>query len=406
MPHRCTPRYSIEGSRAVSADDIARGEELAKSRKYGVNGAAVADPWPDEELCDVAEFRDDGEHLDDQHDDHGGDHEDREHVWRDYFIDGATFILDTPTDIAALVGTGNDVLWAQGESLMIAGPMGLGKTTMAIQLMREQLGLGTGSFLGLPVAPRDGTILYLAMDRPRQLARAALRIFTEADRHVLAERVKIWQGPPPSDVAKNPFILSELAKAAGAATVYLDSVKDAAIGLSDDAVGAGYNRARQLLLSNGVELAELHHTVKRGANGTAPTTAADVYGSAWITAGTGSIVLLGGEPGDPVVEFRHVRTPANEIGPLRLLHDQDAGVITIDEKVDLVALATVQGPDGLSAKLAATVLFTTDSPNRAQVEKTRRKLNRLVEKKLLLRRDGRTGGGAARDTSSWVAVAR
>ncbi len=124
---------------------------------------------------------------------------------------------------------------------MIAGPMGLGKTTMAIQLMREQLGLGTGAFLGLPVVPRDGTILYLAMDRPRQLARAAARLFTEADRAVLAERVKIWPGPPPSDVAKNPHILSELAEAAGAATVYLDSVKDAAVGLSDDAVGAGYN---------------------------------------------------------------------------------------------------------------------------------------------------------------------
>jgi len=401
----------------VSADDVARGEELAKSGRYEVNGVNVMDePWMDEERHDVATFQD-GEHLGDQHDDHGGGHEDHggdhddhggdhEHVWRQHFVDGATFILDTPTEIAALVGTGNEVLWAQGESLMIAGPMGLGKTTMAIQLMREQLGLGTGQFLGLPVEQRAGTILYLAMDRPRQLARAALRVFTEADRTVLAERVKIWQGPPPSDVAKNPHILSELAKAAGAATVYLDSVKDAAIGLSDDAVGAGYNRARQLLLSGGVELAELHHTVKRGANGTAPTTAADVYGSAWITAGTGSIVLLSGEPGDPVVEFRHVRTPANEIGPLRLLHDQDAGIVTIDDKVDLVALATVQGPDGLSAKLAATVLFSTDKPTAAQVEKARRKLNRLVEKKLLLRRDGSTGGGAARDTSSWVAVAR
>ncbi len=376
----------------MSADDVKRGEKIASSGKY--NGTAVAEPWPDDESG------------------HGGGHFDAEHQgedpgghWRENFVNGAAFILDEPTEVPALVGHGNEVLWAQGESLMIAGPMGLGKTTMAIQLMREQLGLGSGRFLGLPVVPRDGRILYLAMDRPRQVARAARRLFTDADRAVLTGRVLIWRGPPPSDVAKNPHILAALAKEVGAATVYLDSVKDAAVGLSDDAVGAGYNRARQHLLAQGVELAELHHTVKRGANGAAPTTAADVYGSAWITAGTGSIVLLGGEPGDPVVDFRHVRTPANEIGPLRLLHDQDAGIVTIDDRVDLVALATVQGPNGLSAKLAATVLFTTDKPTHAQVEKARRKLNRLVDTGRLLRRDGSTGGGPDRDTSSWVAVA-
>lgn len=400
----------------MSADNIARGEELAKSGRYRVNGSYVMDePWLDEELHAGVKFQDDegstkssrdfvdGERQDDG--DHGGDQEDPDHVWREHFVNGAEFILDTPKETPALVGTGNEVLWAEGESLMIAGPMGLGKTTMAIQLMREQLGLGTGSFLGLPVTPRGGTILYLAMDRPRQLARAAARLFTEADRAVLAERVKIWPGPPPSDVAKNPVILSRLAEAAGAATVYLDSVKDAAVGLSDDAVGAGYNRARQQLLSNGVELAELHHTVKRGANGAAPTSAADVYGSAWITAGTGSIVLLSGEPGDPIVEFRHVRTPANEIGPYRLIHDQDAGVITIDNTVDLVKLASLRGRDGLSAKAAASVLFTTDEPSRAQVEKARRKLNRLVDAKRLIRRDGGKGGGAERDSATWVASA-
>ena len=52
------------------------------------------------------------------------------------FVDGGTFILDIPEAIPALWGDGDDVLWAQGESLMIAGPLGLGKTTLAILLMR------------------------------------------------------------------------------------------------------------------------------------------------------------------------------------------------------------------------------------------------------------------------------
>lgn len=58
----------------MSADEIARGEELAKSGRF--NGTAVVDPWPDDEpttssevLVDVEPGHDHGDH-----DDHGGDH--------------------------------------------------------------------------------------------------------------------------------------------------------------------------------------------------------------------------------------------------------------------------------------------------------------------------------------------
>ncbi len=165
------------------------------------------------------------------------------------FTDGAAFILDIPDTIPAMWGKGKDVAWPEGESLMITGPLGLGKTTLALQLLHAQLGLGNGRVLGLPVEPRPGKFLYLAMDRPAQIARAAHRLFTDEGREALRERVLFWEGPPPADIAKNPLLLNAMAEAAGANTVYLDSIKDAAIGLSDDAVGAGYNRARQHLLA-------------------------------------------------------------------------------------------------------------------------------------------------------------
>jgi hypothetical protein len=308
------------------------------------------------------------------------------------FVDGATFVLDIPTTIPAVWGDGNDVLWPEGESLMVAGPMGLGKTTLAILLMHGQLGLGNGTVLGLPVAPRTGKILYLAMDRPAQIARAAHRLFTEDQREVLADRLVVWRGPPPADVAKNPTLLARLAEAAGAETVYLDSVKDAAIGLSDDVVGAGYNRARQHLLADGRQLCEQHHTIKRGARGGPPTSVADIYGSAWITNGTGSIVLLAGEPGDPIVGFRHVRAPADEVGPWRLLHDPAAGVLSIEHTVDLLDLAASCGISGLTAKYAANVLYENSEPTRSQTEKARRHLSKLTASGLLTQVDGTKGG--------------
>ena len=362
---------------------IAAGARLSESWKPpATNGVAVAEPSPANE--------------EPQRDDPGAeDVGDDLAYMRSMLVGGGSFVLDIPDVIPALWGHGEDVLWAEGESLMIAGPPGLGKTTLALQLIHAQLGLGDGTVLGLPVPPRDGRILYLAMDRPRQIARAAKRLFRRENR-VALERLVVWQGPPPADIAQNPILLLKLARAAGADTVYLDSVKDAAIGLSDDATGAGYNRARQLLLAGGVELVELHHTVKRGANGGPPAAIADVYGSAWITAGTGSVVLLSGDPGDPIVGFKHVRHPAGEVGPFMVRHDQTAGVLTVDGQVDLAELATTVGFGGLTAKYAAAVLFSATEPTAQQVEKARRRLDKLVKGGGLRREDGVQGGAPAR----------
>jgi hypothetical protein len=283
---------------------------------------------------------------------------------------------------------------------MVAGPMGLGKTTMLGLMVRNQLGLGNGQLLGLPIPPCDGKILYLAMDRPAQIARAMARQFKAADRKTLAERLVFWKGPPPGDVARRPTLLLELAEAAGASVIYLDSVKDAAVGLSDDVVGAAYNRARQTLLQSGRELAESYHTVKRGANGGAPTTAADVYGSAWIANGTGSIAMLTGEPGDPIVGFLHIRQPAAEVGPFELAHDQHTGRLTIHHVTDLVELAALSGADGITAKTAAATLFQTEQPSRGQLEKARRRLEKLADQGFLKRVDG-ARGGSDKTPSAW-----
>jgi hypothetical protein len=316
-------------------------------------------------------------------------------------VDGGAFLFDQQAVTVPLWGDGDDILWAEGESLMIAGPPGLGKTTLAQLTMLAQIGLGDGTVLGLPVALRDGPILYLAMDRPQQIRRSMLRMCKPEDREVLAERVVIWKGPPPADIAQNPELLTRLALAAGASTVYIDSVKDAALGLSEDAVGAGYNRARQHLLANGIELLELHHTIKKSANGGPPAALADIYGSAWITAGTGSVVLLKGEAGDAVVKFKHLRQPAGEVGPLTLLHDQDAGRMTVERGIDLVELITVR-PGGLTAKRAAALMFDTDKPDKSQVEKARRKLDGLVKTGKLRREAGGKGGGEDRDEARWL----
>ena len=54
-----------------------------------------------------------------------------------------------------------------------------------------------------------------------------------------------------------------MCRVADADTVIVDSLKDAMIGLNDDAVTAGYNRARQHALEGGVQITEVHHNRKK-----------------------------------------------------------------------------------------------------------------------------------------------
>ncbi len=315
--------------------------------------------------------------------------------------DAAHYLFDTDDITTALWGDGDNILWAEGEALMIAGGMGLGKTTLAGQLIRAQLGLPPGDVLGLPVTEITGPILYLAMDRPRQIRRSMLRQFDPTERDHISGRLLIRTGPPIADLATNPALLNRMAAEANAQVVYIDSLKDAAIGLSDDKVGAAYNRARQMLLNDNRQTCELHHNRKAIA-GTTPTgSVSDIYGSTWLTSGAGSVITLTGEPGDPIIEMRHVKQPMNEVGPYRLLHNHTAGLMTIEHQVDLLVLAQANRTHGLTAQAAAGALFDTDKPTRAQVEKARYRMDRLAQQGLLQRVDGMKGGQHGAGAAAW-----
>ncbi|MFW0796558.1 bifunctional DNA primase/polymerase [Gordonia sp. CPCC 205515] len=294
-----------------------------------------------------------------------------------YMIDGGSFIHDEPDGVTSLWGAGDRSLWSDGEALIVCGPQGVGKTTLGSNVLAALIGNSPGQVLGLPVRPVDH-VLYLAMDRPRQAARALRRQLGHYDRDHLAKRMTFWKGPPPHDLAKNTAMLTALAEAAGADVVIVDSLKDAAIGLSDDEVGAGWNRARQALLASGRNILELHHIKK--ISGDKKPDIADVYGSTWITSGAGSVVLLNGNPGDAVVRFHHVKQPVEELGPWMLLHEQETGRMDVHGQIDLVVEAARSG--GITVLDAARLLFEKEKVTANEKEKARRRLAALV-------RDGR-----------------
>ncbi|UGT63947.1 AAA family ATPase [Nocardia asteroides] len=322
------------------------------------------------------------------------------------FVNGADFILRAPSIPPAWWGDGAVVLAARGEATMLCGTSGLGKTTLEGQLVHASLGLA-GAVLGQPVV-ECRRVLVLAMDRPQQIARAFGRIFTAADESVLSERLVLRPGPPAVDIAKNPDELLAICEAAGLQAgdrLFVDSLKDAAVGLSEDVVGSGYNRARQMVLNAGIDVFELHHMVKRAGDGSGPPkTLADVYGSTWLTSGAGSVFVLTGDAGDTFVTMTHLKTPMEPFGPLTIVHDHRTGVTSADPKTDVLELVAAAGSDGITAKACAAAMFGKTEPDRNEIDRARRKLAGLTKKGLTVEHKGSPGGGSARTETVWTAA--
>jgi hypothetical protein len=51
------------------------------------------------------------------------------------------------------------------------------------------------------------------------------------------------------------------------------------------------------------------------------------------------MILLNGQPGDPIMSLHHLKPPAAEVGPFKVLHDQASGRFRTWRTRDLVLLA-------------------------------------------------------------------
>jgi replicative DNA helicase len=293
-------------------------------------------------------------------------------------VDGGAFILDAPAHVPAVWGEGSEVLWSAGEPMMICGPQGVGKSTIAQQLILARLGVRDRIVLGFAVAADPGRrVLYVASDRPNQIAQSMRRMVSEEHRERLVDGLRVVRGPLVFDLTQEPEKLLALASDCGAGTVLIDSLKDIAMSLSEDRVGGTVNRALQLLVAEGIEVCSLHHQRKATSENKRPRSLADVYGSTWLTSGHGSVVLLWGEPGDAVIELSHLKQPADEVGPLELVHDHHAGTTSVHERPTVRALVAAATDGGISVADAAVRLHGP-SPSRNDIEKARRKLDSLV----------------------------
>jgi replicative DNA helicase len=228
---------------------------------------------------------------------------------------------------------------------------------------------------------------------------------TEDDREALDRQLMVHHGPLAFDVAQQPKKLAELACDLEVGTVVLDSLKDVALDLAKDETGSRLTAAFNAVLAEGIELIVLHHHRKATSDNRRPQTIDDVYGSAWITAGAGSVLFLHGRPGDASVKLLHLKQPAGEVGPLTLFVEHETGRVTAEKAVDELDLLRA-APNGITALDVARQMYANSDPERLKADEMRalRRLKALVAKGLAIRREGEVIKGAVKSPALYFAV--
>ena len=309
-------------------------------------------------------------------------------------ITAGRFIFEQPTNVNPRWGKGGEILWERGESLFLVGPTGVGKTTIGAQLVAGLVGL-VPDVLGYPMEEASH-VLYLAMDRPRQIARAWARLFKANDKNLLDERITVWRGPLSMQLDTVPEYLVELAHTYEAEVIIIDSLKDAVSRVGEDGPAGAFNRAVQHCVREDIDVLTLHHQ-RKGVEGHKPTALEDVYGNTWLTAGAGSVVLLWGEAGSETVELTHLKQPADPVGPLTIEHDHLRGTSSITGAWDAMRYLTMRGPSGASLDECVQANYgRTEKPGGAKWKATERRLRRLVSDGLVTRRAQPGVGQSAR----------
>lgn len=291
------------------------------------------------------------------------------------------FLFSTEPKPPPLWGDQDHAMWLSGESLMLFGPPGGCKTTLAFLVVLGRLSI-IKEVLGMPVHDDGGKVLAVVADRPRQAERAMRRVPEIADpvnRAILSDRFVVHEGPLPFDITTDKNALADLCQRHEATTVMIDSIKDVCAKPSEEDTANGYNIARQEAVARGIEWIEIHHNRKASGDNKKPTQLDDVYGSRFLTAGGGPIYCLWGRNGSPVVEFTAVRESQGHFPDSKLVVDFATGHIALvgSDSTPTTPLECLlqAGAAGVSAEEVAHTLQKTN------VEGVRRQLNRFAATK-------------------------
>jgi hypothetical protein len=327
-------------------------------------------------------------------------------------MDGLEFLTTEREEKPPLWGTTEKPLWESGQGMLVVGPQGVGKSNVAQLLVFARMGIHAADLFDFPVVIDERPVLYLAMDRPRQIYKSMNRMVDLKDEDVRAKlkrQLIVWPKQPPFKADLDPERFAQWVAETGRdpGLVIADSVKDMLTSIVADEAGLGFNTTVQMILANRTEFLGNHHQRKPGIGNPKPNTLADVYGSNWITAGQGSVILLWGTPGASSVELRHLKLLREPVGPLLVNYDHDSGSASGGEPARmLINLAYEKAPNGFTLDEAVKRLHGTtrvDDDWKADSQRVSRRCVELVDLGKLGHTKGTRGGAGGGGTpATWT----
>ena len=99
----------------------------------------------------------------------------------------------------------------------------------------------------------------------------------------------------------------------------------------------------------------------------------------------GSVFCVWGEPGDPLVEFLHLKQPAEDVGPLELIHDHTHGRTIIEGGTSALEILQEHHRTGIEVRTLAERLYKNPAPTRSDIERARRKLESMAARNQAIR---------------------
>jgi hypothetical protein len=223
---------------------------------------------------------------------------------------------------------GGTMAWAENQGIIVAGPPGTGKSTIALQVVLRRVGILGGEVLGMPVAVEKEPFVYLALDRADQIRQSIRRMVDpDTDREAVERLLMIDNLPPTVDLRQVETFIGWL-QALGAKGVALDSAKDLGFDLNDSSEGQAFNFLVQATLRAGIQIFVTHHSRKVPRGDKKPLTLNDLHGSQWVAAGAGSVLMLDGVAGPEPKKLFHVKPLTVPMPSLMLELDHDTGEVS------------------------------------------------------------------------------
>lgn len=254
--------------------------------------------------------------------------------------------MDTPMNVLQWVNSGPDPTevciwgvpelggvmgWAENQGVIIAGPPGTGKSTIALQVVLRRVGILGGDVLGMPVKVAKTPLTYMALDRADQIRQSVMRMIPEDADSEAIERLLVTDNIPPHVDLRQPETFITWLNDQGSEAVVMDSAKDLGFDLNDSSEGQAFNYLVQAVLRAKIQVLVLHHSRKVPRGDKKPLTLNDLHGSQWVAAGAGSVLMLDGVAGPEPKKLFHVKPLTVPMPPLRLSLDAETGEVSHED---------------------------------------------------------------------------